>query len=623
MRRGAGFGIVTDETLRGADLRGLDAFLKAQEEWSDFPFVLLTERGGSIERNPAAGRYLDLLGNVTFIERPFHPTTLISIARAALRGRRRQYEARARLREIRDAEQQLRIALAAGKLGAWSFDAASMRLDASSDCKGHFGRAAGDSFTYEELVACVHEEDRAMMQAEVRHALATGEDYDVEYRCVWPDASLHWVQVRGRPALDAAGRALAMTGVSQDITERKVAEEKLRDFTVELERRVEERTREYADAMAQLHEAQTLETRGRLTGGVAHDFNNLLTPIVGSLDLVRRKITDERLQKLVDGALQSSERARTLVARLLAFARRQNLETLPVDVTQLVAGTAELIQRSLGPTIALELDLPGTVPPAMVDPHQLELALLNLAINARDAMPGGGRLSIVVAHESIGSGDPFLNEGSYVRVAVTDSGAGMDAATLSRAVEPFYSTKGVGKGTGLGLSMVHGLAAQSGGQLTLHSEPGEGTTAEIWLPAATSAAVTHKPRFDPAMVEAPPMRILLVDDEDSVRASTAAMLEDMGHRVIPADNGQAALRAIRSQPFDIVVTDYLMPGMSGLELAAEARKVRADMPILMITGFADLAADTATHVIRLSKPFRAAELARAIRDVALVNSCPS
>ena len=623
MRRGAGFGIVTDETLRGADLRGLDAFLKAQEEWSDFPFVLLTERGGSIERNPAAGRYLDLLGNVTFIERPFHPTTLISIARAALRGRRRQYEARARLREIRDAEQQLRIALAAGKLGAWSFDAASMRLDASSDCKGHFGRAAGDSFTYEELVACVHEEDRAMMQAEVRHALATGEDYDVEYRCVWPDASLHWVQVRGRPALDAAGRALAMTGVSQDITERKVAEEKLRDFTVELERRVEERTREYADAMAQLHEAQKLETLGRLTGGVAHDFNNLLTPIVGSLDLVRRKITDERLQKLVDGALQSSERARTLVARLLAFARRQNLETLPVDVTQLVAGTAELIQRSLGPTIALELDLPGTVPPAMVDPHQLELALLNLAINARDAMPGGGRLSIVVAHESIGSGDPFLNEGSYVRVAVTDSGAGMDAATLSRAVEPFYSTKGVGKGTGLGLSMVHGLAAQSGGQLTLHSEPGEGTTAEIWLPAATSAAVTHKPRFDPAMVEAPPMRILLVDDEDSVRASTAAMLEDMGHRVIPADNGQAALRAIRSQPFDIVVTDYLMPGMSGLELAAEARKVRADMPILMITGFADLAADTATHVIRLSKPFRAAELARAIRDVALVNSCPS
>ncbi|WP_326914938.1 response regulator [Sphingopyxis chilensis] len=623
LRRGAGFGIVTDETLRGADLRGLDAFLKAQEEWSDFPFVLLTERGGSIERNPAAGRYLDLLGNVTFIERPFHPTTLISIARAALRGRRRQYEARARLREIRDAEQQLRIALAAGKLGAWSFDAASMRLDASSDCKGHFGRAAGDSFTYEELVACVHEEDRAMMQAEVRHALATGEDYDVEYRCVWPDASLHWVQVRGRPALDAAGRALAMTGVSQDITERKVAEEKLRDFTVELERRVEERTREYADAMAQLHEAQKLETLGRLTGGVAHDFNNLLTPIVGSLDLVRRKITDERLQKLVDGALQSSERARTLVARLLAFARRQNLETLPVDVTQLVAGTAELIQRSLGPTIALELDLPGTVPPAMVDPHQLELALLNLAINARDAMPGGGRLSIVVAHESIGSGDPFLNEGSYVRVAVTDSGAGMDAATLARAVEPFYSTKGVGKGTGLGLSMVHGLAAQSGGQLTLYSEPGEGTTAEIWLPAATSAAVTHKPRFDPAMVEAPPMRILLVDDEDSVRASTAAMLEDMGHRVIPADNGQAALRAIRSQPFDIVVTDYLMPGMSGLELAAEARKVRADMPILMITGFADLAADTATHVIRLSKPFRAAELARAIRDVALVNSCPS
>jgi len=620
---GAAFALMTDEALRGADLRGLDAFLKAQQEWSDFPFILLTEHGGGIERNPAAGRYFELLGNVTFLERPFHPTTLISIARAALRARRRQYEARARLQEIREGEQQLRIALAAGKLGAWSFDVASMQLEASDDCKSHYGRAPGDPFSYDDLITSVHDEDRAMMQEKVRNALATGEDYDVEYRCVWPDRSLHWVQVRGRPALDAAGRALGMTGVSQEITGRKTAEETLRNFTVELEQRVEERTREYGEAMAQLHEAQKLETLGRLTGGVAHDFNNLLTPIVGSLDLVRRRITDERLQHLVDGALQSSERARTLVARLLAFARRQNLETLPVDVVALIAGIAELIQRSIGPTITLVLALDERVPAAMVDPHQLELALLNLAINARDAMPKGGRLSVAVDLVAVGARDASLHQGAYVRISVADCGEGMDADTLARAVEPFYSTKGIGKGTGLGLSMVHGLAAQSGGRLTLRSTPGEGTTAEIWLPAAATAAVLHEHHFDPAMVEAPPMHILLVDDEETVRASTAAMLEEMGHRVTQADSGQKALGAIRSEPFDIVVTDYLMPAMSGLELAAEARKVRIDLPILMITGFADLAEDTATHVMRLPKPFRVAELARAIRDVALVSRLAS
>lgn len=612
--QGAGFGLVTDEALRGADLRALDGFIRAQGEWSDFPFILLTERGGSIERNPAAGRYLEILGNVTFIERPFHPTTLISIAKAALRGRRRQYEARARLEAIREGEQQLRIALSAGRLGAWTFDVATMRLDASVDCKSHYGRSAEDPFPYDDLIASVHEEDRATMQAEVQRALTTGFDYDIEYRCVWPDGSVHWVQVRGKPKQDAAGRPLGMIGVSQEITERKAAEETLRHFAAELEQRVEERTRENAEVMAQLHEAQKLETLGQLTGGVAHDFNNLLTPIVGSLDILRTKISDARLQKLLDGALQSSERARTLVARLLAFARRQNLETLPVDVKDLIAGMEELVRRSIGPTIALSVDLAADVPAAMVDPHQLELAILNLAVNARDAMPEGGQLSISVDRSIAGAGEVGLSAGIYVRIAVADSGAGMDAETLARAVEPFYSTKGVGKGTGLGLSMVHGLAAQSGGRLTLNSKPGTGTVAEILLPAASSAALSHSSPVEMPLLETPPLRILLVDDEEIVREGTAAMLEDMGHFVKQAASGAQALRQIRSDPFDIVVTDYLMPAMSGLELAREARRVRADIPVLMITGFADLAEDTASDVRRLPKPFRTAEMARAIHD---------
>ncbi|MEI4505206.1 response regulator [Sphingopyxis sp. CCNWLW253] len=614
LRNGAGFGLVTDEALRGADLRALDSFIRAQGEWSDFPFILLTERGGSIERNPAAGRYLELLGNVTFIERPFHPTTLISIVKAALRGRRRQYEARARLQAIREGEQQLRIALSAGRLGAWTYDVASMRLDASPDCKSHYGRSADDPFPYEDLIASVHDDDRATMQAEVRRALATGADYDIEYRCVWPDGSVHWVQVRGKPELDARGRALGMIGVSQEITERKAAEETLRNFAVELEKRVEERTREHAEVMMQLHEAQKLETLGQLTGGVAHDFNNLLTPIVGSLDILRTKITEPRLQKLLDGALQSSERARTLVARLLAFARRQNLETLPVDVKELIAGMEELVHRSIGPTIDLSVDLAVDVPAAMVDPHQLELAILNLVVNARDAMPDGGRLAISVDRWEAAGDDGILPGGTYVRIAVGDSGAGMDAETLARAVEPFYSTKGVGKGTGLGLSMVHGLAAQSGGRLSLHSKAGSGTVAEILLPAASSEALSHVSPAEAPLLETAPLRILLVDDEEIVREGTAAMLEEMGHLVTQAAAGAQALGQIRSQPFDIIVTDYLMPSMSGLELAREARRVRADIPVLMITGFADLAEDTASEVLRLPKPFRAAEMARAIHD---------
>ncbi|MDO9367340.1 MAG: response regulator [Sphingopyxis sp.] len=614
---GAGFALITDEALRGADVRALDDFIRAQGEWSDFPFILLTERGGSIERNPAAGRYLDLLGNVTFIERPFHPTTLISISKAALRGRRRQYEARARLQSIREGEEQLRIALAAGKLGAWSFDVASMGLNASADCKSHYGRGEDDPFPYDVLVASVHDDDRSMMQASVQRALTTGEDYDVEYRCVWPDASVHWVQVRGRPEIDAAGRAIRMTGVSQEITDRKISEETLRNFAAELEQRVEERTREHAEVTAQLHEAQKLETLGQLTGGVAHDFNNLLTPIVGSLDIARQKVDDPRLQKLLDGALQSSERARTLVARLLAFARRQNLETLPVDVRALVAGMEDLVRRSIGPTVDFRFELPDDLSAAMVDPHQLELALLNLAINARDAMPGGGQLSFSADEVAMEPGDASLPEGRYVRIAVSDTGAGMDPDTLARAIEPFYSTKGVGKGTGLGLSMVHGLAAQSGGRLTMRSAIGVGTVAEIWLPAAAAAVPLNKSQLDTKMVPAPGLRILLVDDEDVVRESTAAMLEDMGHSVVSVESGFKALQFIRSNPFDLIVTDYLMPAMSGIELALEARKLRSDIPVLMITGFADLAEDTAANVVRLPKPFRAAELSQAVQEAML------
>ena len=404
-----------------------------------------------------------------------------------------------------------------------------------------------------------------------------------------------------------------MVGVSLDTTQRRNGEETLRNFAIELERQVDERTAEREAVSAQLHEAQKIETLGQLTGGVAHDFNNLLTPIVGGLEIVLRKTTDDRSKRLLSGALQSAERARILVSRLLAFARRQALEARPVDVANLLNGLADLIQRSIGPTIALTIAIDDDVSPTMVDPNQLELALLNLAVNARDAMADGGALSIFADEPNPATRPSALASGRYVRIRVSDTGTGMDAVTLSRAVEPFYSTKGIGKGTGLGLSMVHGLAGQSGGALSLISAPGQGTTAELWLPVTARDAVEGRdaPR---ELFNANSLRILLVDDEEPARRVTIEMLSELGHDVVDADSGAAGLELVRSRPFDVIVTDYLMPGMTGIEFIREARKVSANLPALMITGYADLAAGKGHDIDRLAKPFGLADLANALHE---------
>ena len=613
LRGGAGFAVVTEEALRGADLRGIAGFIEDQAPWSDLPFMLLTERGGGIERNPGATRLLETLGNVTFLERPFHPTTLISLARAALRARRRQYEARTRLEAIREGEARLRLALAAGGMGAWSYDLVTGELTTSAEGRAHYGRGPGDRFTYDDFLAAIHPDDRERMRASVRESAVTGADLDIEYRAVRLNGTIGWTQVRGRVEHDAGGTPIRLVGVSHDVTERRLDEDARRNFTAELEKRVEERTREREIAVAQLHEAQKLEMLGQLTGGVAHDFNNLLTPVMGSLDLLRRRHEDERSQRLIGNALQASERARTLISRLLAFARRQNLEARAIDATAVVQGMLDLVRRSLGPLIEVALVSGADMPAAMVDPNQLELALLNLSVNARDAMPEGGCLSIALsAEEALPNNPAQLAPGRYVRLALSDTGSGMDEATLRRAVEPFYSTKGVGKGTGLGLSMVHGLAAQSGGALLLHSRPGEGTTAELWLPAATAPAVATPAPPEDSATAVKPLTVLLVDDEELVRAGTADMLSDMGHEVAQAASGVQALGLLRTTGFDVLVSDYLMPGMTGADLAVEARRLRPEMPVLLITGFADMAEGRAAELTRLAKPFRRRELATAL-----------
>jgi PAS domain S-box-containing protein len=374
-------------------------------------------------------------------------------------------------------------------------------------------------------------------------------------------------------------------------------------------------------AQEALRQSQKMEAMGSLTGGVAHDFNNLLTPIIGSLDmLVRKGLGNERERRLIDGALQSAERAKTLVQRLLAFARRQPLQSTAVDVTMLVDEMAGLIGSTVGPNIEVRVELAPDLPPALADANQLEMALLNLAVNARDAMPHGGQLTISARRESVRTQQAAgLAHGHYVRLSVRDSGTGMDEATLRRAVEPFFSTKGIGKGTGLGLSMVHGLAAQLGGGMKIASLPGEGTTVTLWLPM--SAAPIDSSERQPDRTKAPAVRgtALLVDDEELVRMSTADMLHDFGFEVIEAGSAEEALELIKAGTLpDILVTDHLMAGMSGADLASEARALNPNLPILLVSGYAEVEG-VAHDLPRLTKPFRSADLAATLSTLLRVN----
>lgn len=627
---GAGCAVIADEAIKSIDLRGLGKWLHEQPTWSDFPIVLLTHQGGGPERNPDAARLGQLLGNVTFIERPFHPTTLISVVGSAVRGRRRQYQTRAILENLSESEGLLQTALNAGRLGALELHLPSMELELSDTCKSFFGRGPTQPFTFDDLQASIHPDDRERRQMELDAALQHGADYNVEYRNIWPDGSVHWVETRARVVRHADGRARSLVGVCVDITARKMSDIErdtlldqltaertaLAELTATLEQRVEERTADLMKEVAareraqeQLRQAQKMETIGQLTGGVAHDFNNLLMAVMGNLELLRKRIPDDpRLHRLIDGALQGAERGASLTQRLLAFARQQDLKAVAVDLGGLIRGMIDLLERSLGPRVALRLDIPDGLPPARIDANQLELAILNLAINARDAMQDGGSIDIKVRNYSAGKADAALKPGEYLKVSVIDNGGGMSPETLTKAIEPFFSTKPVGKGTGLGLSMVHGLAVQLGGTLELSSVVGCGTTATLILPVTTKTPETA----DAAQVVRQTARsgiILFVDDDPLIAMSTTEMLEDLGHRVIGASSGRQALDILNSgQPLDLMMTDHVMPGMTGIELAAATRALRPSLPILLATGYADLPEGAQLDLPRLAKPYHQDQL---------------
>ncbi|KQM91244.1 hypothetical protein ASE77_14600 [Sphingomonas sp. Leaf226] len=499
--------ILTDDALSRLDQERLLAAIAAQAPWSDFPFILLSKRG-----EPRRGaREVEAVANVTLLERPLHPASLVSAARAALRARQRQ------------------------------------------------------------RLAARHFEDREKARAELRDLADTLEAK---------------VEARTRELAAANDRLTA------EIAERERAE-------------------------ARLVQAQKMEAIGQLTGGIAHDFNNLLTAVIGSLDLLLRRTDDEKIRRLASMALQAGERGATLTAQLLSFSRRQHLSPVPVEPNQVVASMADLLARSIGAAVTVELDLADDVWRAMVDPTQLEVVLLNLAINARDAMPSGGVVRIATRNLAAvpDALTAELNPGAYVSIEVADTGAGMTPAVLARAFEPFFTTKGQGKGTGLGLAQVYGFARQSGGTVRIVSAENEGTVITLYLPRTTEVA-------DPVAIErlaqatGSRQRILVVDDDNDVRGVAAQMIEEIGYQVVAAASGTEALTEFGRASFDLVLTDVVMPGMSGVDLARRIRAVAPAMPLLFASGYADVATfgDELAAETVLKKPYRIGEVAARIGD---------
>ncbi|MGN2253755.1 PAS domain S-box protein [Frateuria sp. GZRe12] len=421
------------------------------------------------------------------------------------------------------------------------------------------------------------------------------------------DGSLFFAHVVIDRLTDDTGRVVGFAKITRDVTEKKRAEEEL------------------AVAREALFQSQKSESIGQLTGGVAHDFNNLLMAVMGNLELLRKWLPPAaRPQQLLDNAMAGAQRGAALTQRMLAFARRQELHPRPVDVPLLVHGMADLIRRSLGPEIRIGTSFPLQLPRILIDPNQLELALLNLAVNGRDAMPQGGRLEIGARSEWVGEGhSTALPHGEYVCLWVADEGHGMDPDTVRRATEPFFTTKGVGKGTGLGLSMAYGLAEQSGGRLLLQSQPGKGTTVEIWLPVAAATADSStvvaevSEDIDAPTHSSEPLTLLVVDDDELVLLSTMAMAEDLGHVVHAVRSAEEALAYVDAKgEVDVVITDQAMPGMTGIRLAKLLRDRDPGLPIVLASGYAELPGAPAMELVRLGKPFTRRELHRAITDVA-------
>lgn len=632
---GADTAIVTEEAILTADLSNLSRWLERQPAWSDFPFILLVAQQ-TVRRTIAAERVVSSLGNVVVLERPISAQTLNSAVHSALRVRERQYQTQRHVQERERAEERLKVALDAGRLGAWEFNLADGRFDASDTCKRNFGRDSSEDFSYQDLLAAIHTEDRAGQMLAVQRVIEHGGDLHIEYRNLWPDGSVHWVEMRGQRVTDPSSNAIKLVGVSLDVTERResitalrASQQALRELNETLESRIAHRTGELASAndrlvqeiaerekaQAALLHAQKLEAVGQLTNGIAHDFNNLLTGIVGNADLIQRRTDNERIKRLAGYVLDAAARATRLTGQLSTFSRTQRLDLRAVDIDRLLTNMCDLLEHSIGPRIQLRTNLSLRGTHAMADADQLELAILNLAINARDAMPKGGELQIATRSETPDRSE--LAPGEYVVISVADTGSGIPENLLQKVFEPFYTTKPPGKGTGLGLSQVYGVARQSGGTANIDSTVGEGTRIEIWLPhshmkdcrgdsAELASGLSEFARGE---------KILIVEDDVYVRRFMLECLNDLGYATSSADSAVQALQQLESAPPDLIIVDYAMPEMTGAEMALSVRNRGLQTPIMFVTGYADMHAIEAvpapTHLLK--KPFEVDALTALVR----------
>ena len=533
-------------------------------------------------------------------------------------------------RRLANSQERLDLALGASDMvGIWDWDLASGLLYADARFARFYGvdPARGESGApIEEYLRAVHPQDLARVHAEFRTLFDSGGDYASDYRVVQPDGAVRWVSARGKLVRDAQGQVQRFTGASVEITARKQAETTVREANELLETRIAEALALRATAEDALRQSQKMEAVGQLTGGLAHDFNNLLASISGSFDLLRRRLAQARyadLDRYIDIGRGATERAAALTHRLLAFSRRQTLDPKPTSANRLVQGMEELIRRTVGPEIRTVLELEDGLWPTLVDPHQLENALLNLCINARDAMPFGGHLLLKTANRVLtdaAAADAGMAAGDYVALEVTDSGSGMSAEVVRRVFEPFFTTKPLGMGTGLGLSMVYGFAKQSGGEVRIASEPGLGTSVCVHLPRHATDELPQAVRDTSAAPRgAQGETVLVVDDERAVRMLILDILQDQGYSVLAAADGDGAMAILRSDVrVDLLVTDVGLPGgMNGRQIADAARVDRPGLPVLFVTGYAEgaMAGEMPPGMHLLAKPFSMDLLSARVREL--------
>jgi PAS domain S-box-containing protein len=474
-------------------------------------------------------------------------------------------------------------------------------------------------YSREELLGRTFEEithpDDISRNRELNEALIAGDlpHFEIEKRYLRRDGSAYWVNLTAALVRGASGEPDYVIAVVEDISARKWAEAELRRVNDELEQRVDREVAKRLDAEHSLHQAQKMEAIGQLTGGIAHDFNNVLTTVMGNLErIVTRSAPDDPLRRMAENALHGAEQGARLTEHLLSFSRRQRLEPQVTEIDRSLGESLALARRAVGEAIELTSKLAPDLWPCCIDRAQLQSALLNLVINARDAMPGGGRVTIAAQNVTLGRGAPDLAAGDYVRLSVEDTGSGMTPEVRAHAVEPFFTTKPAGKGTGLGLSMVYGFAKQSGGTLCIESLLGHGTAVHLYLPRTTLRPDALQPAA-PASIEAPRQAatVLIVEDEEDVRQLAAESLQELGYRVLSATNASAAVSLLNSDKVDLLLTDIVIPGgMSGLDLADRARRLHQDIPVLLTTGYPEAIDRAVAHggMEILRKPFRPHEL---------------